>query len=291
MARPLRIEFPGALYHLTSRGNCRAPIFLDDSDRHIFLRSVKEMNTRFRTICHAYCLMTNHYHLVLETPEGNLARAIHLLNGVYTQTFNHAHSRVGHVFQGRYYSVLIQRESHLLQACRYIVMNPVKAGLCPHPADWRWSSYRGTAGLDGPHECLTTSWILSQFASGAENAAKAYSAFVLEKTAKSIWEDMVGSIALGSEEFAARCLALAKASTIPEEIDRKQRYADRPELSSIMESRAETIRKALTAVDTYGYRQAEVAKLLGLHYGHLSRLLKAERLKVNGVRSCILTKC
>jgi len=223
--------------------------------------------------------MLNHYHLILETPEGNLSRAMQLLNGIYTQTFNHIHTKVGHVLQGRYRSILIQRESHLLEACRYIVMNPVKAGLCAYPADWAWSSYRATAGLGEPHSCLTTSWILSQFAHGTGNAAKTYSAFVMDKKAGNLWENLVGSIALGNEEFAAKCIATAKTNIIPAEINREQRYADRPELTSIMEGRGEITQKALTAVDSYGYRQSEVAKALGLHYGYLSRLLKAERLK------------
>lgn len=279
MARPLRIEFPGAIYHITARGNCRAPIFIDDIDKNIFLRCVKDINTRFKTICHAYCLMLNHYHLILETPEGNLSRAMQLLNGIYTQSFNHRHTKVGHVFQGRYKSILIQRESHLLEASRYIVMNPVKAGLCAHPADWEWSSYRATAGLSSPHNCLTTSWILSQFAFETCNALKIYRAFVMDRKAGNLWEQMVGAIALGSEEFAAECIARVKTGACQTEINRQQRYADRPDLNSILGDKDERTQKALTAVDAYGYHQVEVAKSLGLHYGHLSRLLKAERLK------------
>lgn len=280
MARPLRIEFPGALYHITARGNCRAPIFLDDEDRNRLLCGVKEINSRFKTICHAYCLMLNHYHLILETQEANLSKAMQLINGVYTQTFNHRHSRVGHVFQGRYKSILIQRESHLLEASRYIVMNPVKARLCAQPADWRWSSYRSTAGLDKPHDCLTTNWILSQFCPEIERAARIYRAFVVDKTARNIWEDMIGSIAFGSEDFVAKCLSEAKACALPGEITKQQRYADRPLLKDILEGKGEKERKALEAVDTYGYMQNEVARFFGLHYSSISRLLKDERAKV-----------
>ena len=121
MARPLRIEYPGAVYHLTSRGNERRAIFTDDQDREGFLDLLHQVNRRYHWLCHAYCLMENHYHLLIETPEGNLSLGMRQLNGVYTQTFNRRHDRVGHLFQGRFQAVLIQKDSHLLEACRYII--------------------------------------------------------------------------------------------------------------------------------------------------------------------------
>ena len=127
MARPLRIEYDGAVYHVTTRGNARKPIFIDNKDREFFLGTLEQVNKRYHWICHAYCLMNNHYHLVIETPNGNLSKGMRQLNGVYTQAFNRRHNRVGHIFQGRYKAVLIRKESHLLEVGRYVVMNPVRA--------------------------------------------------------------------------------------------------------------------------------------------------------------------
>ena len=129
MARPLRIEFAGALYHVTSRGDRREDIFVEDADREAFLQGLSEICQRFGVTCHAYCLMTNHYHLVLETVQANLARALRQLNGVYTQRFNRRHSRVGHVFQGRYKAILVDRDAYYLELVRYVLLNPVRARL------------------------------------------------------------------------------------------------------------------------------------------------------------------
>ena len=146
MARPLRIEYDGALYHITSRGNERKAIFRDDEDRIGFLEALQKVNERFNWICHAYCLMNNHYHLIVETPDGNLSKGMRQLNGVYTQYFNRKHHRVGHIFQGRYKSILMEKESYLLEVGRYVVLNPVRAKAVKKPEDWNWSSYRSTVG-------------------------------------------------------------------------------------------------------------------------------------------------
>jgi REP element-mobilizing transposase RayT len=140
MARPLRIEYPGALYHITSRGNDKNLIFLDDKDRDVFLDLLHSINTRYHFILHAYCLMDNHYHLLIETPEGNLSYGMRQLNGVYTQMFNKKYKRVGHIFQGRYKAVLVDKDNYLLEVARYIVLNPVRARLVDAPEKWRFSS-------------------------------------------------------------------------------------------------------------------------------------------------------
>jgi putative transposase len=121
MARPLRIEYPGAVYHITSRGNEKKPIYKDDQDRESFLFALDKVNKRYHWLCPAYCLMDNHFHLLIETLEGNLSLGMRQLNGVYTQAFNKRHGRVGHLFQGRYKAILIQKDSHLLEVCRYVV--------------------------------------------------------------------------------------------------------------------------------------------------------------------------
>ena len=163
MARPLRIEYAGAVYHVSSRGNAGNSIFDDDGDRIMLLNIIGEVNDRYHWLCHAYCLMDNHYHLVLETPEGNLSKGMRQFNGIYTMRFNKRHQRAGHVFQGRYKAILIQKESHLLEVCRYVLLNPVRAQMVKRPEAWRWSSYKGTVGMEKPHPCLTVDWILGQF--------------------------------------------------------------------------------------------------------------------------------
>jgi len=133
MARPLRIEFPGAVYHVTSRGNARRKIYRDDEDREAFLATLAWVAERFGWRCHAYCLMDNHFHLLLETPQPNLSRGMRQLNGVYTQSFNRRHRKAGHLFQGRFKAILAEKDSYLLELARYIVLNPVRT---------RWSGRR-----------------------------------------------------------------------------------------------------------------------------------------------------
>jgi len=161
MARPLHIQFEGAVYHVTSRGNARQDIFIDDEDRGVFLSTLGEVVDRFRWICHAYCLMSNHYHLLIETPSPNLSRGMQLLNGVYTQRFNRRHERFGHVLQGRYKAILVEKESHLLELARYVVLNPVRAKMVRSVRDWPWSSYRATAGQTDIPSFLQVDWILA----------------------------------------------------------------------------------------------------------------------------------
>ncbi len=146
MARPLRISYPGTVYHVTARGNDRQAIVRDKADRQRFVRTLADMIEHYQVCCHAWVLMENHYHLVLEAPQANLSQAIRHLNGVYTQAFNRGHQRVGHLFQGRFKAIPVEKETYLLELCRYVVLNPVRAGLVPHPRAWRWSSYRATAG-------------------------------------------------------------------------------------------------------------------------------------------------
>jgi REP element-mobilizing transposase RayT len=138
------------VYHVTARGNAREPIFFDDEDRQSFLTILGSVVNRFNWLCHAYCLMGNHYHLLIETPDGNLSRGMRQLNGVYTQKVNRRYSRVGHLFQGRFKSILVDKGSYLLELARYVVLNPVRAKLVKDPKDWEWSSYRATVGVKNP---------------------------------------------------------------------------------------------------------------------------------------------
>ena len=146
MSRPLRIEFPGALYHVTSRGDRREAIYRDDGDRRLHLAVIGQAMERFDGRLWAYCLMGNHYHLVLQTNQPNLSRLMRHLNGVYTQAFNRRHGVVGHLFQGRFKAILVDGDAYLLTLCRYVERNPVAAGLVSHAAQWPWSSHRAHVG-------------------------------------------------------------------------------------------------------------------------------------------------
>ena len=144
MVRPLRIEFAGALYHITSRGDRRENIYDSDADRDNFLEVLEKVCQQYNWSVHAYCLMSNHYHLLVETPDGNLSKGMRQLNGVYTQKYNRTNNKVGHVFQGRYKSILVDGDAYLLELSRYIVLNPVRAQMVRVAKDWRWSSYVST---------------------------------------------------------------------------------------------------------------------------------------------------
>jgi len=169
MARPLRLEFPGALYHITSRGDAREDIYRGDGERRMFQDLLCDICERFNWCGHAYCLMINHYYLLMETPDANLAKGMRQLNGVYTQGFNDIHGRCGHVLQGRYKAIIVQKETYLKESARYIVLNSVPAGMVSHAADWPWSSYRATTG-----EAACPDWLcrhrLLQRASGTHGA-------------------------------------------------------------------------------------------------------------------------
>lgn len=144
MSRPLRIEFAGALYHVTSRGNRQEDIYHDDADRHLFLKTLGNVCAVYNWRCHSFCLMSNHYHLLVETPDANLSKGMRQLNGVYSQSYNRKYKRVGHVFQGRYKAIHVEKESYLLELSRYIVLNPVRAEMVRSAEEWPWSSYRPT---------------------------------------------------------------------------------------------------------------------------------------------------
>jgi len=279
MARPLRIEYNGALYHVTSRGNERKPIFKDDSDREIFLDILYKVNKRYNWICHAYCLMDNHYHLVIETPDGNLSKGMRQLNGVYTQTFNKKYRRVGHIFQGRYKAILIQKESHLLKVCRYVVLNPVRAKATRSIEDWKWSSYLATAGKNKSRPCLTTDWILGQFAKQKRTAEKKYEEFVEAGIGeKGIWEDVKGQSILGNDEFVEKLISYVKGYEDIKEIPKSQRFINRPALKEIFNkeillNRKDRNKQIKEAVNRYSYSQKEVADYLGLYYTTISRIV------------------
>jgi REP element-mobilizing transposase RayT len=236
MARPLRIAYPGAVYHVTSRGNDRQRIVRDDEDRERFIRTLADMVEQYGVICHAWVLMDNHYHLLLETPNANLSRAIRHLNGIYTQAFNRRHRRVGHLFQGRFKAILVDKESYLLELCRYVVLNPVRAKAVQHPREWRWSSYRATSGEGRGEAWLCADWVLGQFAKTRAKAQEAYRQFVQEgiKQKASPWAKLSGQIYLGGEAFRLRVQKEIKAGDDPE-IPKQQIRPARPSAELLLE--------------------------------------------------------
>jgi len=273
MARPLRIEFDGAVYHITSRGNAREKIFLTERDRIEFLDVLAEVVSRFGWICHAYCLMSNHYHLLVETPLPNLSKGMQLLNGVYTQRFNRATKRSGHVFQGRFKAILVEKDSHLLELARYVVLNPVRAKAARSARAWPWSSYRATAGQTEVPEFLTIDWILSQFGTKRASAVRAYRQFVSQGRGVSVWEELRAGSLLGSDEFIGQMKPRLAEAPLDPNILRRERDATRPSLEALFSDvtdRRTRNQRIHAAVRQHHYTLQEVGDHLGLHFSTIS---------------------
>lgn len=214
MTRPLRLEFPHALYHVTSRGNRQKPIYHHDSDRHLWLEVLAQVCERHNFVIHSFCQMTNHYHVLLETVEANLSQGMRQLNGIYSQQINRRHELAGHLFQGRYQAILVQKESHLLELSRYIVLNPVRAAMVSSPDEWQWSSHHFLIGTQPSPKWLERDWLLSQFGNTHATAISAYRAFVLAGVGKTSPLTAVRhQILLGDDDFvsAHQRLQLAEA--------------------------------------------------------------------------------
>ncbi len=240
MARPLRLEFPGALYHLTARGNARQTIFEDDADRRRFLRLLGREVEQQGWLCYAYCLMDNHYHLLIETPEGNLVNGMRRLNGAYTQGFNRRHLRVGHLFQGRYKSIVVERDAYLKELCRYIVLNPVRAGMVEAAHQWRWSSYAETARAVARPRWLEVEAVWSLFGSSQQQARVAYRRFVRQGIkSPSPWGELRGQMWLGGKEFLAKVERRLGALAM-DEVPRAQRRPTRPTAEELLDAVAST---------------------------------------------------
>ncbi|HSU98266.1 MAG TPA: transposase [Gemmatimonadaceae bacterium] len=290
MSRPLRLQFPGALYHITSRGDGREPIYLDDSDRGEFLAIVALVCERYHWSCHSYCLMTNHYHLLIETQAATLSRGMRQLNGVYTQRFNRAHARVGHVYQGRYSAVLVQRERHLLEVLRYIVLNPVRAGMVSAASEWSWSSYRAAIGLVPSPPWLLTDGLAAIFGSGAEGRRE-FTRFVDDGVGvPSCWRNLKGQIYLGDSTFisdAQACIA-ADASGLSEvpEVQKHRRHASSErweEHYSVYRNMADRDRAIVDAFMSGGGTMRAIGEHFGIHYSRVSRIVSnAETARARG---------
>lgn len=280
MARPLRVEYPGAVYHVTARGNAREAIFFEGEDRESFLSVLAAVVERINSLCHAYCLMDNYYHLLVETPDANLPQAMRQLNGVYTEAFNCRHGRVGHLFQGRFKSILVDKVNYLLGLARYVVLNPVRAGIVRHPRYWRWSSYTATSGEKRAPDFLTTGWILGQFSPEKREVHLAYRRVVAEGKGVSGWDGLRGGVLLGSDGFVKRLAPLLKDKQLPKGVPKAQQFAARPSLSTLFrgakrsrEKRNERVREAYME---RGYTLTQIGDYLGLHYSTVGRIAQRE---------------
>ena len=274
MARPLRIEFPGALYHVTSRGNDRKDIYLDNGDRKLWLNILQQVCERFSWIIHAYCQMGNHFHMLVETPDGNLAKGMRQLNGVYTQRFNQKYGRVGHVYQGRYKAILVQKDAYLLELSRYIVLNPTRAGMVRTARDWAWSNYRATAGMTAKPDWLQIEWILGIFSKNKRDAQNAYRRFVSDgRNNSSPWENLKHQIYLGSAEFVKEMQSKVDLEQYQTEIPKKQvRPVARP-LSWYFEQYKDRDRAICEAFRSGAYSMKVIGDHVGLHYSRISRII------------------
>ncbi|MBI4592324.1 transposase [Candidatus Uhrbacteria bacterium] len=276
MARPLRIKYPGALYHITARGNRKGDIFLDDRDRLVFFEKLATVIKHHNWICHAFCLMCNHYHLLIETVEANLSDGMRDLNKDYSQAFNRLHDTVGHLLQGRFKSFIIEKEPYLLEVARYTVLNPVRAGLVKHPALWRWSSFAATAGLVDAPEFLTTEWILGHFDDDLGQARRRYIEFVEAGIgAKSPFKEVVHHSILGSPQFVGEMWPLCTGTTVIKEIPREERLVGRPSLQDLFpheQTKEERDEAIVFARVGCGYSVAEIARRLRMSESLISRI-------------------
>jgi REP element-mobilizing transposase RayT len=273
MARPLRLELAGGLYHFTARGDGREDIYLSDNDRSVWLAALGHVCQRFNWVCHAWCQMSNHYHLLIETPEANLAKGMRQLNGVYTQHFNRLNGRVGHVFQGRYKAILVERDSYLLELARYVVLNPLRAGRVKQLESWPWSSYLATCGQTPAPAWLQTDWVLAQFGRQRASTIRKYIQFVHEGARlPSVWGQLQGQIYLGSEAFVKKMQAKIAREPALNEIPRAQRRALTQPLADF-ERRYDRNEAMARAYLSGQHTLAAIAKHFGVHYTTVSRVV------------------
>jgi len=280
MSRSLRIEFPGAVYHVIARGIERRNIFASQWNKEDLLSLFELLAERQGFSFHAYCIMDNHYHLLLRTPQGNLSRGMRDVNAIYAQSFNRKTSRCGPLFQGRYKAYLVEEETYLLTSARYIVLNPVRAGICAHPSSYPWCSYRATAGLDKPPPFLSPDPLLAQFSCDLASARRQYREFVSAGLEEEMPLERTGGVVLGTQELLARIKEYLEPQRYTDEIPKEQRFQDRPPLSEIFCEAADRYirsirdKKIYVAFREYGYTQKEIGKHLGIDHSTVSLIVR-----------------
>jgi REP element-mobilizing transposase RayT len=296
MARPLRIEFAGALYHVTSRGNERRSIFRNDGDRRMFLTLLGQAVKRFHWSVTAYVLMTNHFHLVIQTPEPNLSRGMQWLNGTYAAWFNHRHQRAGHLFQGRFHAFLVEKEAYFAELLRYVVLNPVRAKMVVRPEDYRWSSYRATAGLEVAPAWLDVASALAWLTEEPAAANTAYRDFVLEKIGceDRLWDKVTNAIYLGNEQWTKRMRKLVESRPRSTDHPKRQRAVGRPDMRAIVKTVAVIGSSSHEVVRSVrGGPLRRLIAWIGWHEGlvTLRSIAAALRLRSEGYVSNLIRRC
>ena len=296
MARPLRIEFPGALYHVTSRGNERRPVFRDDQDCEMFLAFLAQAIERFGWSLTAWVLMVNHFHLVVHTPEPNLSRGMHWLLSRYAGWFNRRHHRSGHLFQGRFKSIFVDKETYFREVLRYAVLNPVRAQMVSRPEDYRWSSYRATAGLDAAPGWLDIPSVLALFDTASPTAQNQYQEFVLSGAGlcTPLWDQLVHGIYLGSERWAQEMRTIVESEPRSTDHPRAHRSIGRPAMHAVLGAVARVAQT--TAAELRARSGSPLRRLvawIGWHEGlaTLRAIAASLRLRSEGHISRMIQRC
>jgi putative transposase len=263
LARQLRIEYPGAFYHVTSRGNQKQAIFFSDEDRTYFLKCLRDAFERYRSIIHVYCLMENHYHLLVETPIGRLSKIMHFINTSYSVYFNKKHGRCGHLFQGRFRAILVQAEEYARELGPYVHLNPVRAAIVNVPEEFAWSNYREYLGTVAHHPWTSTSLVLSAFGADLDSARKKYSEYVMWRLSQKLPNPLSAAEAsgiLGKPEFIERIGKLFLADK------KREKSREVPQLRKV---RAKPAMADVLAVanEFFGHknRYARKAAILSIH--------------------------
>ncbi len=285
MARPLRIQFPGAVYHVTTRGDRQERIFEDTHDREAFLALLARALQRYSAMALAYCLMDNHYHLVVYTRLANLSSLMKHINGITTQAHNRRHGKSGHLFQGRFKAILVDQDAYLLEVCRYVDLNPVRAGMVSNPTDWPWSSYRAHVGTAAVPQWLDTAGVHAQLLGSMPDTPKAaargrklYAQLVASARNLPLWDQALNKqVYLGDDDFVQRMQAMAApAQASSREVPKPQRSLPRTyaQWLRVCGTREEAMR---CAHQQSGLTMTAIAKETGLTVARVSQLIaKAE---------------
>lgn len=280
MSRPLRIEFEGALYHVTVRGDRGEAIFHDDVDRRQLLATIAHSVERFDAVVFAYCLMGNHFHLVARTHRPNLSRLMQHINGVFTQRYNRRHQTKGHLFQGRFHAILVDQSAYFLEVCRYVDLNPVRAGIARRPQEWPWSSYRAHTGRIAAPAWLDSATLYSELAvhDPQLDGPAAYARFVSDKLVTNLWETALrGQIYLGDDAFIRRIQKRAK-TPIAHDVPRAQRKPPARAMRHYLESSDRDTAIARAYLEG-GHTQPAIARATSLSVARISRLIAAYEAK------------